>query len=165
MLSFCFSFPVLSFRSWSYSVHVVLLCFVCHTSSGEGTTTPFAFIFTVYSFICFFFSFAFSLCQRIWIVSICMSYLSYPVRWQVIALYCGSQIVGKNLRSLIYTFHWSLSYYIQRGRHCPPSTILFLTCFQYPFWNFWILGPASQTLYITHSCWRLWFFITILLLL
>ena len=37
---------------------------------------------------CFFVSFVFSLCQRIWTASISMSCLSYPVRWRVIALHC-----------------------------------------------------------------------------
>ena len=37
-------------------------------------------------------TFVFSLCQRTWIAGICMSYLSYPERWQVIAslLHCNA---------------------------------------------------------------------------
>ena len=39
-----------------------------------------------------------SLCQRsIWISSICMSYLSYPVRWQVIALSTLLTVVSLSL--------------------------------------------------------------------
>ena len=45
VLLLCFGFPALSFRSWSYSVYVVVLfCFVCHISSGGGTTPLFYFI-------------------------------------------------------------------------------------------------------------------------
>ena len=57
--------------------------------------------------------------------------------------------MDKNLRTRTYPFHWSLWYYIQCGKHCWPPTSLILTCR-----NFWILEPASQRLYISHS-WRL----------
>ena len=38
--------------------------------------------------------FVFSLCQRIWIAGIFMSYLSYPVRWQVMALLLHYNVVS-----------------------------------------------------------------------
>ena len=36
----------------------------------------------------------FSFCQRIWITDICTSYLSYPVRWQVMALLLHYNVVS-----------------------------------------------------------------------
>ena len=52
-----------------------MFCFVCHFSGGG--TSLFIFFFLV--------SYVFPLCQRI-LIAICMSYLSYSVRWHAIAL-------------------------------------------------------------------------------
>ena len=63
---------------------VLLFSFACHISGGA------LHLFILFLFyICFYFPVGFLYflsCRRIWIASICMSYLSYPVRWQVIAL-------------------------------------------------------------------------------
>ena len=50
----------------------------------RGGTTPLA--IHIYIHILVILPSPFSLCQLIWIARICMSYLSYPVRWYVIAL-------------------------------------------------------------------------------
>ena len=74
--------PVLSFRSWSYSAYVVVSVGFIRILR-RGARHRFFFFF---NFVCLFVSVVFSLCQRVWISSICTSYLSYPVRWHVIAL-------------------------------------------------------------------------------
>ena len=79
------SFPLVVGRILLYVV--VSFCCVCNISGG-GTPLLFL-IFNFYSgvlFCLFLRLFRFSLGQRIWIASICMSYLSYPVRWHVITL-------------------------------------------------------------------------------
>ena len=69
------SFPVALGRTLCCCI--VLFC-LSHLRGGHDT-----FFFSFFLFLCLF---RFSLCQRIWIASICVSYLSYPVRWQVVAL-------------------------------------------------------------------------------
>ena len=65
---------------------MLLYCFVLSVTSPRGARHLFIilFYFLFSLFLCFF---RFSLCQRIWIASIYMPYLSCPVRWQVIALF------------------------------------------------------------------------------
>ena len=55
VLLLCFGFAVLSFRSWSRSVYVVLFCLVCHISEGHGTSFLFIFIFIVILLLFYFF--------------------------------------------------------------------------------------------------------------
>ena len=48
---FCFGFPVLSFRSWSYSFYSALVwfCFVCHISGGG--TAPLCIYLFIYIYV------------------------------------------------------------------------------------------------------------------
>ena len=82
----CFGFPVLSFHLWSSLVCVVVLyCFGLSVTSPGGARRLLRSHFYLYIHV-FFVPFVFSLCQCISIAGICMSDLSYPARWQVIAL-------------------------------------------------------------------------------
>ena len=80
-----FGFPVLPFRPWSFSVFSCCCSALPATSPGEHDTSSFIyfilFVVCCHLFLC---PFCFSLCQRIWIASICMSHLPYPVRRHVI---------------------------------------------------------------------------------
>ena len=100
----CYGFPVRSFRSWSFSLCVVVLpaaalfCFVCHISGGarhllfkllpRSISFHHFFLFNLFNFFVSLSLSFFSVCQRIRIAisSICMPCLSYPARWPVIAL-------------------------------------------------------------------------------
>ena len=88
MFLLCFGFPVLPFRPWSYSVFSYCCCSVLPATSpgGHDTSWFILFYYVILFFHVFLRPFRSSLCQRIWIASICMSYLSYPLPWQVIAL-------------------------------------------------------------------------------
>ena len=68
---------------------LLLCCFVLSVTSPPGGARHLFFTLFIYFhfilFILFLGLFRFSLGQRIWIASIYTSYLSYPVRWHVIA--------------------------------------------------------------------------------
>ena len=68
---------------WSYSVFSYCCSVQPATSPGGHNTSCF---FLHYIFYNFFQLFRFSLCQRIWIATICMPYPSYPIQRHVFAL-------------------------------------------------------------------------------
>ena len=115
------SFPLVLGRILLYQG--MLYRFVVSVTSPGGGTPLLFLIFNFYSgvlFCLFLRLFRFSLGQRIWIASICMSYLSYPVRWQVITL-------SALLIALQYIRNISASWFCDRRELGIVSLCLFFT--------------------------------------